>query len=125
MKYEAVIGLEVHVQIRTATKMFCGCENQFGAEPNTRVCPVCLGYPGVMPTMNREAVRQTIVAGLMCGCDIQAYSKFDRKNYFYPDMPKNYQITQFDLPICLNGTVPIEGPGFSGQPLEPRTVALS
>ena len=125
MDYEVVIGLEVHIQLRTATKMFCACPNGFGAPPNTLVCPVCLGYPGVLPTINREAVRKTVAAGLMCGCDIAAKSKFDRKNYFYPDMPKNYQISQYDLPLCAGGAVPISGTGFSGSPLEHRTVSLT
>ena len=125
MDYEAVIGLEVHVQARTATKMFCGCPNQSGGEPNTFVCPVCLGYPGVLPVMNREAIRTTIVAGLMCGCDIAPFSKFDRKSYFYPDMQKNYQISQYDLPLCLKGAVPIAGKGFSGTPLAARNVGLT
>ncbi len=105
MNYETVIGLEVHVQIKTRTKMFCGCATEFGAEPNTRVCPVCLGYPGVLPVMNEEAVRKTILAGLMLGCTINRFSKWDRKNYFYPDMPKNYQISQYDLPLCTGGAV--------------------
>ncbi len=105
MEYEAVIGLEVHVQLKTRSKMFCGCATEFGAEPNTRVCPVCLGYPGVLPVMNEEAVRKTILAGLMLGCEITRVSKWDRKNYFYPDMPKNYQISQYDLPLCKGGHV--------------------
>ncbi|MCG3148136.1 MAG: Aspartyl/glutamyl-tRNA(Asn/Gln) amidotransferase subunit B [Verrucomicrobiae bacterium] len=105
MDFEAVIGLEVHVQLKTRTKIFCGCATDFGAEPNTRVCPVCLGYPGVLPVMNEEAIRKTILAGLMIGCDITRHSKWDRKNYFYPDMPKNYQISQYDLPLCLGGKV--------------------
>jgi aspartyl-tRNA(Asn)/glutamyl-tRNA(Gln) amidotransferase subunit B len=105
MNYEAVIGLEVHVQLKTQTKIFCGCATEFGAEPNTRVCPVCLGYPGVLPVMNREAVRKTILAGLMLGCEIARFAKGDRKNYFYPDMPKNYQISQYDLPLCKGGQV--------------------
>ena len=125
MDYEAVIGLEVHVQVRTNTKMFCACANDFGGEPNTRICPVCMGYPGVMPVMNREAVRKTIVAGLMCGCDIAEYSKFDRKSYYYPDMPKNYQISQYDLPICEHGGIPISGTGFSGEPLPDKTIGLT
>ncbi|MCK5802057.1 MAG: Asp-tRNA(Asn)/Glu-tRNA(Gln) amidotransferase subunit GatB [Lentisphaeria bacterium] len=125
MKYEAVIGLEVHTQVRTQTKIFCGCRNEYGAGPNTNVCPICLGYPGVLPVMNREAVRQTIVAGLACGCEIASYCKWDRKNYYYPDMPKNYQISQFDLPICLGGEVPITGKGFSGEPMRERNIALT
>ncbi|MBN1671211.1 MAG: Asp-tRNA(Asn)/Glu-tRNA(Gln) amidotransferase subunit GatB [Kiritimatiellae bacterium] len=106
--YTPTIGLEVHVQLRTRTKMFCACALDFGAPPNTRVCPVCLGYPGVLPVMNEEAIRLTVLAGLMIGSTISAYSKFDRKNYFYPDMPKNYQISQYDKPLCEGGTVEIE-----------------
>ena len=109
MNYEAVIGLEVHVQLKTQSKLFCGCATEFGAEPNTRVCPVCLGYPGVLPVMNAEAVRKTILSGLMIGCKITQFSKWDRKNYFYPDMPKNYQVSQYDLPLCLGGAVQISG----------------
>jgi aspartyl-tRNA(Asn)/glutamyl-tRNA(Gln) amidotransferase subunit B len=107
MQYEAVIGLEVHVQLKTHSKIFCGCATEFGAAPNTQVCPICLGYPGVMPVMNEEAIRKTIVVGLMLGSEIARYSKWDRKNYFYPDMPKNYQISQYDLPLCKGGVVPI------------------
>ena len=109
MNYEAVIGLEVHVQLKTKSKLFCGCATEFGLEPNTRVCPVCLGYPGVLPVMNAEAVRKTILSGLMIGCKITRFSKWDRKNYFYPDMPKNYQISQYDLPLCVGGAVTISG----------------
>jgi aspartyl-tRNA(Asn)/glutamyl-tRNA(Gln) amidotransferase subunit B len=108
MQYEAVIGLEVHVQLKTKSKMFCGCATEFGAEPNTHVCPVCLGYPGVLPVMNGEAVRKTILTGLMIGSEIARLSKWDRKNYFYPDMPKNYQISQYDLPLCVKGWVEIK-----------------
>lgn len=125
MNYEAVIGLEVHVQVRTRSKMFCSCPNDYGGAPNTRVCPVCLGYPGVLPVMNREAVSKTLLAGLLCRCDIPAYSKFDRKNYYYPDMPKNYQISQYDRPFCLGGAVRVEGIGFSGQPIEPVDLGLT
>lgn len=105
--YIATIGLEVHVQLKTRTKMFCGCRVGFGAEPNTNVCPVCLGLPGALPVMNEEALRMTALAGLMLGCKIPERCKFDRKNYFYPDMPKNYQISQYDLPLCLGGAVPL------------------
>jgi len=108
VNYEAVIGLEVHVQLKTRSKMFCGCTTEFGAPPNTQVCPVCLGYPGVLPVMNEEAVRKTILTGLMIGSEIARFSKWDRKNYFYPDMPKNYQISQYDLPLCAGGEVAIK-----------------
>ena len=99
MDYEAVIGLEVHVQVRTKSKMFCSCANVYGAEPNTVVCPVCLGYPGALPVPNHEAIRAAVRAGLLTDCEIARYSKFDRKSYFYPDLAKNYQISQFDLPF--------------------------
>ncbi len=101
------IGLEVHVQLKTRSKMFCACPTGFGAEPTGSTCPVCLGYPGALPVMNEEALKMTALTGLMLGCDIPKICKFDRKNYFYPDMPKNYQITQFDQPICLGGAVPL------------------
>ncbi|HEY5744102.1 MAG TPA: Asp-tRNA(Asn)/Glu-tRNA(Gln) amidotransferase subunit GatB [Terrimicrobiaceae bacterium] len=106
-KYTATIGLEVHVQLKTRTKMFCSCAIEHGAEPNTRVCPVCLVFPGALPVMNEEALRLTGLAGLMLGCQIPETCKFDRKNYFYPDMPKNYQISQYDLPFCVGGVVPL------------------
>lgn len=105
MQYEAVIGLEVHVQLKTRSKMFCGCRNEYGAPVNTHVCPVCLGYPGALPVPNAEAVEKTILTGLMLNCHIADLCKFDRKNYFYPDMPKNYQISQYDMPLCQGGFV--------------------
>jgi aspartyl-tRNA(Asn)/glutamyl-tRNA(Gln) amidotransferase subunit B len=108
MIYEAVIGLETHVQLKTKSKMWCGCANQFGAPPNTQVCPVCLGLPGVLPVANEEALRLTILTGLLLNCAIPPYAKFDRKNYFYPDMPKNYQITQYDKPSTLKGYIDFE-----------------
>ncbi len=123
--YDVVIGLEVHVQIKTESKMFCSCPNKFGQEPNTMVCPVCMGYPGVMPVPNKKAIHQTIVAGMMCSCEIAKYSKFDRKSYFYPDMPKNYQITQFDLPFCNHGKIHISGKGFSGAELPDKYIGLT
>src|SRR5438874_1848678 len=107
MSYIATIGLEVHVQLKTRSKMFCASPVEFGAEPNTHTCPVCLGLPGALPVMNQDALRMTMLTGLMLGCDIAAVSKFDRKNYFYPDMPKNYQISQYDMPLCTNGSVPL------------------
>ena len=117
--YRTTIGLEVHVQLKTSSKMFCACGTDFGSAPNTQVCPVCLGYPGSLPVMNREAVRLTVLAGLMLGCRINPHSKFDRKSYFYPDMPKNYQITQYDQPLCIGGGVEIEVEGKS------RTIGLT
>lgn len=124
-QYEAVIGLEVHCQVLTASKMFCTCPNEFGAEPNTNVCPVCMGHPGVMPVPNKEAIRKAVAAGLMCGCRIPNKSKFDRKSYFYPDMPKNYQLTQYDMPFCLQGKIHISGKGFSGNELPDKYIGLT
>lgn len=108
MTYEAVIGLETHVQLKTKSKMWCGCANEFGAPPNTNVCPVCLGMPGVLPVANEEALRLTVLTGLLLNCTIPRYAKFDRKNYFYPDMPKNYQVTQYDKPSTSNGYIDFE-----------------
>ena len=105
MAWETVVGLEVHVQLRTATKMFCGCENRFGAEPNTLVCPVCLGLPGALPVPNAEAIRLAVRAALTLGCTVHQTSVFARKNYFYPDLPKGYQISQFDSPLATGGSV--------------------
>ena len=111
MKYESVIGLEVHVELKTKTKIFCGCSTEFGAQPNTHVCPVCLGLPGVLPVLNKEVVHFAVKAGLALHCDILHYNKFDRKNYYYPDLPKNFQTSQFDLPICKGGYVEIDVDG--------------
>ncbi len=111
MKYEATIGLETHIMQKTNSKMFCACKYEYGAEPNIHVCPVCLGYPGALPVMNEKAIALCCKAGLLLDCEINPYSKWDRKNYFYPDMAKNYQITQADEPLCLGGqvTVDVEG----------------
>ena len=108
MNYEAVIGLEIHSELKTNTKIFCGCATKFGAEQNTQVCPVCLGLPGVLPVLNRRVVEFAIKAGLALNCTINKYSKFDRKNYYYPDLPKNFQTSQYDLPIAEHGYVDIE-----------------
>ncbi len=105
MIYETVIGLEVHVQLKTQSKMFCSCINLYGSSPNSQTCPICLGMPGALPVPNEQALRMTALTGLMLGCKISPYCKFDRKNYFYADMPKNYQISQYDMPICLEGGI--------------------
>lgn len=107
MEYDTVIGLEVHAQLNTETKIFCSCPTAFGKTPNSQVCPVCCGMPGVLPVLNREVLRKAVLAGLATGCEISKFSKFDRKNYFYPDLPKAYQISQFDKPICKNGFVEV------------------
>jgi aspartyl-tRNA(Asn)/glutamyl-tRNA(Gln) amidotransferase subunit B len=109
--YETVIGLECHVELSTATKMFCGCPNEFGAPPNTHVCEVCLGHPGSLPVPNERAIEYTMKIGLALGCAIAPHSLFHRKNYFYPDMPKNYQISQYDLPLCVGGHLDIDVEG--------------
>ena len=106
--FEAVIGLEVHVELKTKTKIFCGCPTDFGAEPNTQCCPICMGMPGTLPVLNREVVHLAVKAGLSLNCNIKNLSKHDRKNYFYPDLPKTYQISQYDMPICEGGFVEIE-----------------
>lgn len=107
MQYEAVIGLEVHAQMLTESKMFCSCSTRFGSEPNTQTCPVCTGMPGVLPVMNKRALEFTIKTGLATNCSISPYSRFARKNYFYPDLPKNYQISQYELPLCEHGFIEI------------------
>ena len=107
MEFDTVIGLEVHAQLNTQSKIFCSCSTQFGAQPNTQVCPVCLGLPGVLPVLNKEVLKKAIMAGLALNCTVAHYSKFDRKNYFYPDLPKAYQISQYDKPICYDGYIEI------------------
>src|SRR5919107_5687917 len=108
-EYEPVIGLEIHVQLATRTKMFCGCELGFGEEPNTRCCPVCLGLPGALPVTNAEAIHFGLMIGMALGSEIAPKSIFHRKNYFYPDNPKAYQISQYDQPICAHGRLEVDG----------------
>ena len=108
--YRLVVGLEVHVQLSTVSKLFCGCATEFGAPPNTQVCPVCLGHPGSLPVLNQRAVELAIRTGLALNCQIASVTKWDRKNYFYPDLPKGYQISQFDQPICGEGFLDFPDP---------------
>lgn len=121
MGYETVIGLEVHVELATRTKLFCACPNEFGAEPNTNVCPVCLGLPGSLPVLNEQAIEYALRVGAAFGFDVPSTSIFARKNYFYPDMPKNYQISQYDVPICSGGALAV--PGSDG--VEPSRVGIT
>jgi aspartyl-tRNA(Asn)/glutamyl-tRNA(Gln) amidotransferase subunit B len=109
MNYEPVIGLEVHAQLKTKSKIFCGCSTAFGNSPNDSVCPVCLGMPGVLPVLNKGVVEAAIKTGIALNCTISDTTKFDRKNYFYPDLPKGYQISQYDQPICRSGYVMVSG----------------
>src|SRR4051812_43056909 len=113
-KYDPVLGLEVHVELNTNTKMFCGCINEFGGEPNTHTCPVCLGLPGSLPVVNEKAVESAIRIGLALNCRIAEWCRFARKNYFYPDMPKNFQTSQYDEPICFDGWMDVAVPGEDG-----------
>lgn len=107
MEYEVVIGLEVHAELSTQTKIYCSCKNEFGAEVNTKVCPICMGMPGTLPTLNEKVVDYAVKMGLALDCQINRVSKQDRKNYFYPDLPKAYQISQFDIPLCEHGHIDI------------------
>jgi aspartyl-tRNA(Asn)/glutamyl-tRNA(Gln) amidotransferase subunit B len=119
-QYEAVIGLEVHCQLKTHTKIFCTCSTEFGSVPNTQVCPVCMGQPGVLPVLNQKVLEYAVKAGLALNCQIAPYSKFDRKQYFYPDLPKNYQVSQYDLPIAEHGWLEIETLDANDQPVRKK-----
>ncbi len=119
-QYEAVIGLETHCQLKTNTKIFCSCSTEFGTPPNTNICPVCMGYPGVLPVLNERVLEYAVKAGLALNSQIAPYSKFDRKQYFYPDSPKNYQISQFDLPIVEHGYLEIELIDADGNPVRKK-----
>lgn len=119
-QYEAIIGLETHCQLSTASKIFCNCSTEFGAVPNQNVCPICLGMPGVLPVLNEKVLEYAVKAGLALNCEIASYSKFDRKQYFYPDLPKNYQISQYDLPIAKDGWLEIELLDEQGNPTRKR-----
>lgn len=119
-QYEAVIGLETHCQLKTNTKIFCDCSTEFSTPPNQNVCPICMGMPGVLPVLNQKVLEYAVKAGLALNCQIASYSKFDRKQYFYPDLPKNYQISQYDLPIAQHGWLEIELVDADGNPIRKR-----
>ena len=119
-QYEAIIGLETHCQLSTETKIFSNSSTKFGATPNTNIDPICMGMPGVLPVLNQKVLEYAVKAGLALNCQIAPYSKFDRKQYFYPDLPKNYQISQFDLPIAEHGWLEIELTDDAGNPIRKK-----
>src|SRR4029078_1590086 len=119
-KYETIVGLEVHVQLSTESKLFCGCSTKFGADPNTQTCPVCIGMPGTLPVMNREAFQLAMKTAIALDCTIPAFTKWDRKQYYYPDLPKNYQISQYDLPMSHHGYLDISDPKGAFEPKRVR-----
>lgn len=122
-KYETVIGLEVHAQLKTNSKMFCGCPNRFGDKPNTNICPVCTGQPGVLPVINKKAIELAIKTALATDCTVNKMSVFARKNYFYPDLPKDFQISQFELPLAEHGTLEIEVNGQKKRSASPGSIS--
>ncbi|MEI6580344.1 MAG: Asp-tRNA(Asn)/Glu-tRNA(Gln) amidotransferase GatCAB subunit B, partial [Eubacteriales bacterium] len=124
MIYETVIGLEVHTELSTKSKIFCSCTTQFGGEPNTHVCEVCSGMPGTLPVLNREVLEYAVRAGLATNCSINRYNKFDRKNYFYPDLPKAYQISQLYMPICSWGFVEINATGGGKKQIQIKEIHM-
>ena len=121
--YTIIIGLEVHVQLLTESKMFCGCSTKFGAPPNTQTCPVCIGMPGSLPVMNRKAFELSLKTAVALNCEIPRFTKWDRKNYYYPDLPKGYQISQFDLPLSHDGWLEIEAERRLPSPDQPSVGA--
>ena len=123
IQHKVIVGLEIHVQLCTRSKMFCGCAVEFGAEANSRVCPVCLGMPGVLPVMNRQAFEYAVLAGLALNCEVPSFTKWDRKSYYYPDLPKNYQISQYDLPLAEHGFIEI--PLWHGLPARESTAKMA
>src|SRR6266513_4305056 len=122
--YVTIIGLEVHVQLGTASKLFCGCSTTFGAEPNTQTCPVCIGMPGSLPVMNREAFQLSLKTAVALNCKIPSFTKWDRKQYYYPDLPKNYQISQYDLPMSHEGRLEINAAADPKKEYLPKTVRI-
>ncbi len=126
LQYKVLIGLEIHVQLCTKSKMFCGCAVEFGQGPNSRVCPVCLGMPGVLPVMNKQAFEYSVLVGLALNCEIARFTKWDRKSYYYPDLPKNYQISQYDLPLSSDGfiEIPVGGDDSSAEPRQTKRIGI-